>query len=140
MLLQITKTLLPVEKRLQKALAPEPGTVKSDAASVSAKALKTAVGDLAAIVKKKETADTPGIDMVFPLKEDYGGDLEAWAKDVETVLTEEHREECAKVRNRAEIGCAACRLTSCAKCHWPKAVRYWRLPWPRNEGDHSLGD
>ena len=94
---------------------------------MSAKALKTAVGDLkATILKKTDDADIPGIDMVFPLKEDYGGDLEAWAKDVETVLNDEHRADCLKVRNRAEIGCTACRMTSCGRCWWPKTVRYWR--------------
>ena len=58
--------------------------------------------------------DIPGVDMAFPLK-DYGGDL-----------AKEHRADCSKVRKHEDIGCAACRFTTCGRCYWPKRVRCWR--------------
>ena len=57
---------------------------------------------------------------------DFEDDLEAWATSVETILTAEHRLIVEKVRLKANLGCAACRWTTCSKCWWPKTVRYWR--------------
>ena len=67
--------------------------------------------------------------MNFPLK-NYGGDLEAWARDVEMVLSDAHQADVRLVRERhAEPGCPKCSKQvqkGCAQCYWPKAVRYWR--------------
>ena len=55
---------------------------------------------------------------------DYDGDLESWATDVQHALLEEHKALVEKVKKKK--GCAACRMTTCKACWWPKTVRYWR--------------
>ena len=57
---------------------------------------------------------------------DYDGDLVSWATDVQHALTEEHKKNVEKVKLKKKSGCAACRMTTCKTCWWPKTVRYWR--------------
>ena len=132
-LLEILKNLLPVEKKLQKAQGSKVWSATEDTqesgtapAVADAEALAAARAALDSALENRDSADIPGIDMAFPL-ETYAGNLEEWAKDVETILTPEHRADCARVRARVENpGCSSCMQTSCRKCYWPKTVRYWR--------------
>ena len=86
----------------------------------------SAVAELMAEVVKTDDGTTfPGVNMAFPLK-DFGGDLDAWATCVETMLTAAHREDVMKIRDKGEKGCASCTFAGCRRCWWPHAVRYWR--------------
>ena len=132
-LVTVTQNLLPVEKKMQMALGSklwkaDKGEEKSAAAPAasSGDSISAAVADLSATLQKvQDPSDFPGVDMPFPL-EQYDGDLECWARDVQTVLTEEHQGECRKVQlQHAVPGCSKC-TSSCADCYWPKTVRYWR--------------
>ena len=143
-MLQLATSCLPTEKLLQVRLGStvwgkSGGIVEAPAGVVDLSAedltqpadlTQAAVKDVEkAVLKDAGEGCFPGVDMVFPVK-DYEGDLEAWATDVEGVLTEDHKEMVLKVREKEAVaghtGCSACRQTSCAKCWWPKAVRYWR--------------
>ena len=87
-----------------------------------------AKAESAAVLEKKTTDEMPGVDMPFPLK-DYGGDLEAWAADVQTTLLPAHQSQVEKIRlQTSSLGCPCCRGDpgGCGRCYWPKAVRYWR--------------
>ena len=131
-LLEILKNLLPVEKKLHTALgskvwcAGDPLKSGADPAAADADARAAARADVSKAIGKRDAADIPGVDLAFPLAE-YDGDLESWAASVETILTEEHRADCKRVRDKVEApGCPSCRGGSCSKCWWPKTVRYWR--------------
>ena len=145
-MLQLATSCLPTEKLLQERLgstvwgksggiveapaAPAGVVDLTDAETQAADLTQAAVKDVEkAVLKDAGEGCFPGIDMAFPLK-DYEGDLEAWATDVEGVLTEDHKEIVLKVREKEAsaggTGCSACRHKTCAKCWWPKAVRYWR--------------
>ena len=45
----------------------------------------------------------PGVEAAFPL-EDYDGDIERWAADVGMILTDDHRADGQKVRDKGVVG------------------------------------
>jgi len=118
------------ERLANVALGEENVEKEHDAAAAAAKAAGE-IGEITLSLKEKANADLTkgdtGVPIVFDVEEEGG--LEHWAEQVldAGLLMDAHREAVLKVKATGAGVCASCRWTSgCHRCHWAKAVRYWR--------------